>query len=338
VRVGIVGASGFVGGELLRLLLGRDDLQVAAVGASSHAGDEVGAVHPGLQPIARGMRFVDVAPEAYAGLDAVVVAVPHGAAEGLVAALVGQVGSIVDLSADFRLRDPDAYPVVYGRLHGAPELLERFVPGIPELFRDAIHEGSLVAVPGCYPTAALLALAPFERAGLLADGAPIVVDAASGVSGAGNQPTPRTSFCTVDEAVVAYGVLDHRHVPEMEQQLKRRVLFVPHLAPMSRGILATCYASLATPLSTNEALAVLRGQYDCEPFVVVGEEPPSTKWALGSNTAFLSARVDERSHWLIVLSAIDNLGKGAAGQAVQCLNLVLGLPETAGLPVAGLVP
>ncbi len=209
----------------------------------------------------------------------------------------------------------------------------------------------LVAAPGCYPTAAVLALHPLVEAGLIdvtgseaAVGPPLVVDAASGVSGAGRAPKDTLHFGSVDEDFTAYGLLDHRHTPEMEQCLGASVLFTPHLAPMVRGILATCYARPSPrlgadgPLTTETALAVLHRAYDDEPFVMVTDAPPSTKATTGSNCAHVTARVDPRTGWVVALAAIDNLVKGAAGQAVQCANLALGLAETTGLPVAGLYP
>jgi N-acetyl-gamma-glutamyl-phosphate reductase len=250
----------------------------------------------------------------------------------------------VDLAADFRLADPGLYPVWYGEEHHAPELLATFAYGLPELHRDDLVGATRIAAPGCYPTATLLALAPLVEAGVLtlpADGGPaLVVDAASGTSGAGRAPKDDLHFAAVDEDFVAYGLLDHRHTAEMEQGLGTTVLFTPHLAPMVRGILATCYARPADPggLTTEDAMQLLHDRYDDEPFVVVADAPPSTKAASGSNTAHLSVRVDPRTGWVVVLAAIDNLVKGAAGQAVQCANLALDLPEGAGLPLVGVYP
>ncbi|HYF45896.1 MAG TPA: N-acetyl-gamma-glutamyl-phosphate reductase, partial [Acidimicrobiales bacterium] len=194
-----------------------------------------------------------------------------------------------------------------------------------------------VAVPGCYPTAAALALAPLVRAGAV-ETTGIVVDAASGVSGAGRALKHTSHFCTVDEDFAAYGLLDHRHTPEMEQVLGAQVLFTPHLAPMVRGILATCYARPTAATTTEEVLGLLRGAYADEPFVQVIDGAPTTKAVLGSNSAFVTARADERTGWVLALCAIDNLVKGASGQAVQCANLVAGLPETTGLPLVGMYP
>ena len=218
-----------------------------------------------------------------------------------------------------------------------PELLGEFVYGLPELFRPALTGAALIAAPGCYPTAAALALAPLVRAGLVEDDG-IVVDAASGVSGAGRAAKDTTHFNTVDEDFTAYGLLSHRHTPEMEQAIGARLLFTPHLAPMNRGILATCYARPRGALTTAAVLDALAEAYAGCPFVVVSERSPSTKATLGSNAAHLTARVDERTGWVLSLCALDNLGKGASGQAVQCANLALGLDETAGLSAVGLFP
>jgi N-acetyl-gamma-glutamyl-phosphate reductase len=244
---------------------------------------------------------------------------------------------VVDLGADFRLRDPAVYERWYGEAHVAPDLLERFAYGLPELNRDAIAKADAVAAPGCYPTAAALALAPLAAAGAI-ERSGIVVDAASGVSGAGRALKHGTHFSTANEDFTAYGLLDHRHTPEMEQSVGATLLFTPHLAPMTRGILATCYARPAEATSTEELLALLAAAYAGEPFVVVGPSSPSTKATWGSNCAHLTARYDDRTGWVVVIAALDNLVKGASGQAVQCANLVLGLPETTGLSSIGVYP
>jgi len=338
VRVGVTGASGYAGAELLRLCASHPELEVVVAGADSQAGQLVSSLYPSLAGAYPGLRFGKVGAEDLDGLDVAFLALPHGESAALGAELVDRVGVLVDLSADFRLSDAALYEQWYGLVHPAPELLDRFVYGLPELFRSELEGGRLVAAPGCYPTAAALALAPLVRAGLV-EPSGIVVDAASGVSGAGRKLAAHTQFNTVDEDFVAYGLLTHRHTPEIEQATGAQVLFTPHLAPMNRGILATCYARPAAPsLTTADVLDALAAAYAGEPFVVVGEVPPSTKATFGSNAAHLTARVDERTGWVLSLCAIDNLGKGASGQAVQCANLALGLPETLGLSVAGVFP
>ena len=339
MRVGIVGASGFTGAELLRLCAGHPHFDAVVAGADTQADQLVAEVYPSLAAAYPGVRFGSPGPDDLAGLDVVFLALPHGRSQTLVPDLVGRVGLVVDLAADFRLRDPDAYPAWYGHEHSAPQLLERFVYGLPELFGAPLLGASLVAAPGCYPTAAALALAPLVQAGLV-ETTSMVVDAASGVSGAGRSPTTTTHFNTVDEDFTAYGLLSHRHTPEMEQAIGAQVLFTPHLAPMNRGILATCYARRNAGQSpqTDDVLDVLAKAYAASPFVVVSEQSPSTKATLGSNCAQLTARVDERTGWVVAICALDNLGKGASGQAVQCANIALGLPETAGLTAVGLYP
>ena len=337
MRVGIAGASGFTGAELLRLCAAHPEFDVVVAGADTQAGQSVAALYPSLAAAYPALSFVEVGPGDLYGLDVVFLALPHGESQLLVPDLVDRVGLVVDLSADFRLTDPAAYPRWYGHEHKAPELLGRFVYGIPELFGEGLPGARLVAAPGCYPTAAALALAPLVRAAIVEDTG-IVVDAASGVSGAGRKLAANTHFNSVDEDFIAYGLLGHRHTPEIEQAIGAQVLFTPHLAPMNRGILATGYARPARDVTSDDVLAALADAYSGCPFVVVSERSPSTKATLGSNCAHLTARVDERTGWVLVLAALDNLGKGASGQAVQCANLALGLAETAGLSALGVYP
>jgi N-acetyl-gamma-glutamyl-phosphate reductase len=335
--VGIIGASGFTGAELLRLCAGHPHLDVQVATGDSQAGTRAAELYPSLAAAYPHLVFSSYDPALVAGLDLVFLGLPHGASQAIVPDLVATVGHVVDLAADFRLQDPALYPLWYGSDHAAPELLPTFAYGLPELYRDDIRAAAHVATPGCYPTAAILALAPLVRAGLV-DTSGIIVDAASGVSGAGRPPKPSTTFCAVDEDFTAYGLLDHRHTPEMEQALGASVLFTPHLAPMNRGILATCYARPASATSTTELLGTLRSAYASEPFVVVSERSPSTKATLGSNCAHLTARFDERTGTVLAIAAIDNITKGASGAAVQCANLLLDLPEGTGLPMAGVYP
>jgi N-acetyl-gamma-glutamyl-phosphate reductase len=336
-KVGIVGASGYTGAELLRLCAGHPELEVAVATGESQAGTRAANLYPSVAAAYPDLVYSRYDRDDLHGLDLVFCGLPHGESQRVVPELLGRVGTIVDLSADFRLKDPALYPTWYGSEHTHPELLAHAAFGLPELFRSEILQADLVAAPGCYVTAAALALTPLVRSGVV-DATGIVVDAASGVSGAGRALKNTTMFCAVDEDFTAYSVLTHRHTPEIEQATGAQVLFTPHLAPMNRGILATCYARPATPTTTEALLEHLAAAYEGEPFVVVSERLPSTKATLGSNTAQLSARFDPRTHWVVVLCAIDNLVKGASGQAVQCANLVLGLPETMGLPVVGIYP
>ena len=342
LSVGVLGASGFAGSEFLRIAAAHPLLDVVWASGETQAGVPISELYPALAPVYPDDRFVSYDPALLDGLDAVVLGMPHGASQPLVPELVASGVAIVDLAADFRLQDPADYDTWYGAAHTSPDLLPTFVYGLPELYRDRITGATRVAAPGCYPTAVLLALAPLVRAGLI-EPSGLIVDAASGVSGAGRPPKPNTTFCTVDEDFTAYGLLDHRHTAEMQEHLGATVLFTPHLAPMNRGILATCYArptaaAVSAGMSTDSLLGELSAAYDGEPFVVVSERSPSTKATQGSNCAHLSARFDHRTGTVIVLSAIDNLVKGTAGQAVQCLNLMFGLPEATGLPRVGFAP
>ena len=282
-----------------------------------------------------------------AGLDVVFCALPHGVSMDVVPDLLGKVGRVIDLGSDFRLDDPGLYPEWYGAEHTCPELLDRSAYGLPELFRSDIRAADLIAATGCNAATATLTLAPLLAAGLIEpDG--IVVNLVTGVSGAGRPPKPNTTFCTVDENVTAYGLLTHRHTPEIEQALRNRtgqdvsVLFTPHLVPMNRGILASCYgrpaAGGAASVTTADALAAMAEFYADEPFVVVDERSPETKAVAGSNAVHLTARVDERTGLVMGIGVLDNLMKGASGMAVQCANIALGLPETTGLATVGVYP
>lgn len=336
-RVGVVGASGYAGAELLRLCHSHPDLDVAWATGDTQAGIVVGDLYPSLAAAYPGLAFETYRPELAADVDLVFLALPHGASQGLMAGLLDAGPKVVDLGADFRLRDPAVYARWYGEAHAAPELLGRFAYGLPELWRDEIAKVDAVAAPGCYPTAAALALVPLTAGGVV-ETAGIVVDAASGVSGAGRGLKHSSHFGTANEDFTAYGLLEHRHTSEMEQATGATVLFTPHLAPMTRGILATCYARPTGPTSTEELLGVLAGAYAGEPFVVVSEASPSTKATWGSNAAHLTARFDPRTGWVVVIAALDNLVKGASGQALQCANILLGLPETAALSSIGVYP
>jgi N-acetyl-gamma-glutamyl-phosphate reductase len=335
LAVGVFGASGFAGAELLRLAASHPRLEVRLATADSRAGGRVADLYQNLAAAYPDLVLSAVDPTAAEGLDLVFLALPHGASQDLVPDLRKRVGTIVDLAADFRLKDPSLYPTWYGEAHRHPDLLAEAAFGIPELFRAELGGATLVAAAGCYVTAAALALAPLVREGQI-EPAGIVVDAASGVSGAGRAAKDHTHFNVVDEDFTAYGLISHRHTPEIEQAIGAQVIFTPHLAPMNRGILATCYARPTA--SAVDPLGALKDFYRDEPFIVVSERSPSTKATMGSNCVHLTARSDPRTGWVVVLSALDNLTKGAAGQAIQCANLALGLPETTGLPMVGVYP
>ena len=346
VRVAVAGASGYAGGEVLRLLLAHPDVEIGAVTAASSAGQLLGAVHPHLTPLASRV-LEETTPQTLAGHDVVVLALPHGHSGALAAELGDQV-VVVDCGADFRLRDATAWEAFYDTPHAGT-----WAYGLPELpvgggsrQRTAIQGQTKVAVPGCYPTAVSLALAPGFAAGLLgSDG--VVVVAASGTSGAGKALKPHLLGAEVMGAMSPYGVGGtHRHTPEIEQNLTAAagepvaVSFTPTLAPMPRGILATCTAPLAEGVDPTAVRAAWEDAYADEPFVHLLPQGtwPSTGSVLGSNLVHLQVTVDERVGRVVVVAAVDNLTKGTAGAAVQCMNLLLGLPETTGLPVAGVAP
>lgn len=334
IRAAILGASGYVGGELMRLIAAHPAMEVGIAFGASNAGQQVAAVHPHLGLAYPDMAFAAWNPALLEGCDLILAALPHGETQRLADELIAPGLPFVDLGADFRLDSPQEFERWYGEPHARPDLLGKFSYGLPEFFRERIKGSKLVAAPGCYPTAANLALKPLVDAGAI-DTRGIIVDAASGVSGAGRAANAGTHFCAVDGSYRAYGLTSHRHTAEMEMVSGASVLFTPHLMATSRGILATCYARATGPC---DPLAILRQAYAGEPFVHVGEAPPETKWATGSNAAFLAARYDERTGTVVALAAIDNLGKGAAGQMIQCANLMLGLNEDAGLSNMGVYP
>jgi len=337
IRTGIIGGSGFAGGEFIRLAAAHPDIDIAWATGESNAGVAIADAVPGLAGLFPNEVFLSYEPHLLADVDLVVLALPHGASQSLVPELLGNVRWIVDLAADFRHRDPSIYDEWYGETHACPELLERFVYGLPELYRNEIRGATCVAAPGCYPTSANLVLAPLVRAGVIGTSR-VIVDAACGVSGAGKPPKANTTFNAVAENYTAYGLLDHRHTPEMEQHSGANILFTPHLAPMNRGILSTCYGTVLGGHTSESALGVLSDAYADEPFVVVSDRIPQTKSCQGSNVAHLTVRVDQRTQTVVAISAIDNLVKGTAGQAIQCVNLMAGLDETVGLPRVGVTP
>jgi N-acetyl-gamma-glutamyl-phosphate reductase len=342
-RAGVVGASGYSGAELLRLLAGHPEIEVVHVTAESNAGAAVAGLYPSLADAYPHIEFAPYHPADLAALDLAFLALPHGESQRVVPELVNRVAHIIDLGADFRL--PEAsYEQWYGESHTAPDLLDQFAFGLPELFRDAVVAGPNVAAAGCYPTSAALALAPLLADGLV-DPTGIVVDALSGVSGRGRGLSAPSLYSEANESAAAYGLLTHRHTGEMEWVLGRvgagdvQVLFTPHLVPMTRGVLATCHARPAAEgLSTEALLERFRAFYAGEPFIAVRDEPSPTKATLGSNAAHVTVRFDERTGSVLALCALDNLVKGASGQMVQCANLVLGLPEATGLTATGVMP
>ena len=330
----ILGASGYVGGELLRLLLAHPHLRPMFLVGDSDSGKPVGEVHPALALAYpdTSIRKFDPAMLGDAGL--VFAALPHGKSQELASAILDSGVPFVDLGADFRLESAEEYETWYGEPHTAPDLLREFIYGIPEFNRAVITNAKAVSAAGCYATAAILALKPLVDAGLIAPGT-ITVDGLSGVSGAGKAPTAKTHFDSVHGSIGAYGLLTHRHTGEMEMMIGQDILFTPHLVPMDRGLLVTAYGQAN---GTADPLATLTNAYAGEPFIYVSDNPPATKALAGTNAAHLTARYDARTGKILAQAAIDNLGKGAAGQMIQCANIMLGFDETAGLPVAGMWP
>jgi len=328
--VAVLGASGYTGALAASLLWRHPDVDLVALTARSDVGRRLDDLYPRHRvPLELG----PYEPGRLEGIDAAIVAYPHGAAAPVVEELRSLGVAVVDLSADFRLRDLGTYEAYYGE-HGAPARLREAAYGLPELHREAIRAAPLVANPGCFPTAALLALAPVARAGLLADA---VVDVKTGVSGAGRAATETTHFVSVDENVTAYAVGTHRHAPEIDQGLEGlgaggvRVTVVPHLVPLDQGELTTCYVRTREPVGAERVAQLFADAYSAEPFVELADRPPGVRDVRDTNLCRISTHVDPRSRMVIVLAALDNLWKGASSQAVQNLNLMLGLDETAGL-------
>jgi N-acetyl-gamma-glutamyl-phosphate reductase len=341
-QTGIVGASGYTGAELLRLLAGHPEMDLVHITADSNAGARVAELYPGLTPAYGDLRFAALDAADLRGLDLVFCALPHGASQALLPGLVDDVAHIVDLGADFRL-PPDVYARWYGETHKAPDTAGRFAYGLVELYRDELATHEHVAAPGCYPTAVSLACAPLLALRLVEPH--IIADAVSGVSGAGRGLKVTSLFVEANENVSAYSLLTHRHTAEMEQALSKvaqrpvDVLFTPHLVPTTRGILATCYARpSARGLSTARLLEHYRDFYANDPCVIVVDEPSGTRATYGANVVHVTARFDERTGTVIAIASEDNLVKGASGQMIQAANIVLGLPETMGLPLLGVSP
>ena len=338
MNVGVVGATGYAGAEVLRLCAAHPELDVVVATGESNAGRRVADHVPALAGVYPSMIFSATEQLFEHDVDVVFVALPHGHSQNLVPKLLAKGVRVVDLGADFRLKDPKDYQTWYGASHTAPHLLASSVYALVERHRADLVNATLLAVPGCYPTATSLALGPFIDRGLVASKG-IVVNALSGASGAGRATSDRLHFSRLAGNAEAYALLDHRHTPEIQQEISAELLFTPHLVPVSRGMLVTAYAPVVDgALTTSVALDVLRATYADDPFVVVSDEPPTLKDPIGSNLCFVSARVDARTGWLIAMSSLDNLIKGAAGQAIQAWNVATGRDETMGLPVTGVTP
>ena len=344
VKIGIIGATGYVGVELARLLCGHDGFEIACLATKSFEGKPFSSVYPafrGVLDLACCGLDLDVIADT---CDIVVTALPHGVSSETVPKLLDIGIRVLDHSGDFRYRDVAVYEAAYKLVHPVPALLGEAVYGLPELYRERIPAARLIANPGCYPTCTILALAPALRSGAISS-AGIIVDAASGVSGAGRKADLAFSYCETDESFRAYGVIGHRHTSEIEQELSALagtpviVTFTPHLAPMKRGMLATVYADLVPGTSIDDLHGLYTAFYADEPFIRVlpSGACPDTRNVAGTNMADVAVFIDERTGKAILLCAIDNLGKGASAQALQALNLMAGFPETKGLVRPGMM-
>jgi N-acetyl-gamma-glutamyl-phosphate reductase len=340
VPVAVIGATGYVGAELLRWLVPHPGVRVVFASSDQARGKQIGDVYPFLRGTIDLRLDGHDAAAAASVADLVFLAVPHGTAVPLVEAVLGKGRRVVDTSADFRLKDPAVYARWYGQ-HAAPQLLSEAVYGIPELYRDAIKGARLVAGPGCYPTGALLGLVPLARAGLVTES--VIIDAKSGTTGAGRSAKVEQLFAEVNENFRAYAIDAHRHAPEIEQELRAAgggvtPLFVPHLLPVNRGILSTIY--VGGPAADADLGAIFERAWGNEPFIELRGEgtPPELRDVRGTNRCVIGWRKSPATRQAIVVTAIDNLGKGAASVAVQCMNLMLGLPETTGLGAPAVAP
>ena len=344
-KVAIYGATGYTGFELIRLLLSHPKAKISALSSEQYSDLPYGQAFPPFRGMLSKAAFGKMEQIRSVDVDAVFLALPHTVSASVAAEILPRGPRVVDLSADFRFRSIPLYEAVYGVRHVSPELGERAVYGLPEIYRDALRKTPLAAVPGCFSTAVILALYPLIKEGLI-EAKGIVADCKTGVSGGGRGPSLGFHYPEVEAGVRPYGLPRHRHNPEMDQELslaaggKVTVTFVPHLLPMVRGILATCYATASGKVGERDVETAYRKHYGKEPFVRLCPPGtlPSTKDVYGSNFCDVAFRVDGKSRRVIVVSAIDNLGKGASGAAVQCFNLMMGFPEDEGLRTAPLFP
>lgn len=345
IKAGIIGATGYAGGELVRLLLGHQDVQIVWYGSHSYVDQNYASIYQNMFQLVDAKCMDDNMEELADQADAIFTATPQGLCASLVNDGILSRAKVIDLSADFRLKDVKIYEKWYGMTHKAPQFIDEAVYGLCEINREQVRNARLIANPGCYPTCSTLSIYPLVKEGLI-DPATIIIDAKSGTSGAGRGTKTDNLYCEVNENIKAYGVATHRHTPEIEEQLgyaagKPVVLnFTPHLVPMNRGILITAYASLTKTITYEEVKAVYDRYYNKEYFVRVLEKDvcPQTKWVEGSNFVDVNFKIDPRTNRIIMMGAMDNLVKGAAGQAVQNMNLAFGLDEAEGLRLAPMFP
>ena len=345
IRVGIIGATGYAGGELVRLLLGHKDARIVWYGSRSYVDQKFAGVYQNMFQLVDASCLDDNMEEMAKQVDVIFTATPQGLCASLIKEEILQKVKIIDLSADFRIKDVAVYEKWYGLEHKAPQYIEEAVYGLCEVNREAVKKARLIANPGCYPTCSFLSVYPLVKEGLI-DPNTLIIDAKSGTSGAGRGAKVDNLFCEVNENIKAYAVAGHRHTPEIEEQLSLaaeepvRINFTPHLVPMQRGILVTAYASLKREVSWEEVKAVYDRYYEKEYFVRVLEKDvcPQTRWVEGSNFVDVNFKIDHRTGRIIMMGAMDNLVKGAAGQAVQNMNLMFGAEESEGLRIAPLFP
>lgn len=345
IKVGIIGSTGYAGGELARLLLQRDDIEIKWYGSKSYVDQKYASVYQNMFQIVDDSCMDDNMKELSKQVDVIFTATPQGLCASLVDEEVLSGAKVIDLSADFRIKDVAVYEEWYKIKHPTPQYIEEAVYGLPEINREQIKKARLIANPGCYPTCSTLAIYPLVKEGLI-DTNTIIIDAKSGVSGAGRSAKVDNLYCEVNESCKAYGVATHRHTPEIEEQLSYAaghpvtLSFTPHLIPMNRGILITAYATLVKDVSYEEIKSVYDNYYKEEPFVRVLEKDvtPQTRWVEGSNFVDVNFKIDPRTKRVVMMGAMDNVVKGAAGQAVQNMNLLFGLPENTGLKQIPLFP
>lgn len=345
IKAGIIGATGYAGGELVRLLLGHKDVEIKWYGSRSYIDKKYSDVYQNMFQIVDDRCMDDNMEELAGQVDVIFTATPQGFCAGLVTEEILSKVKIIDLSADFRIKDVDIYEEWYKIEHKSPEFIGEAVYGLCEINREQVRGARLIANPGCYPTCSTLSVYPLLKEGLI-DPNTIIIDAKSGTSGAGRGAKVDNLYCEVNENIKAYGVASHRHTPEIEEQLgyaagqEIRLNFTPHLVPMNRGILITAYASLKREVSYEEVKAAYDKYYEKEQFVRVLEKDvcPQTKWVEGSNYVDVNFKIDRRTKRIIMMGAMDNLVKGAAGQAVQNMNLIFGLPENEGLMQVPMFP
>ncbi|MCD8398179.1 MAG: N-acetyl-gamma-glutamyl-phosphate reductase [Lachnospiraceae bacterium] len=345
IKVGIIGATGYAGGELVRLLLGHPEAKIVWYGSKSYVDQKYASIYQNMFQLVDETCMDDNMEALADEADVIFTATPQGLCASLVNEGILSRAKVIDLSADFRLKDVKIYEKWYGMTHKAPQFIDEAVYGLCEINREQVRGARLIANPGCYPTCSTLSIYPLVKEGLI-DPATIIIDAKSGTSGAGRGAKTDNLYCEVNENIKAYGVASHRHTPEIEEQLsyaagKPVVLnFTPHLVPMNRGILITAYASLTKNVSYEDVKAVYDQYYNKEYFVRVLEKDvcPQTKWVEGSNFVDVNFKIDPRTNRVIMMGAMDNLVKGAAGQAVQNMNLAFGLDEAEGLRLAPMFP